>query len=157
MEPDRVGRLRGTRRRLTQQLPKVCLQELGLLAQLAPGHADHMPTGGGEHAVPNAIPLEGLPRIVHGAAIELDYEALIWPDTVDLIALHALVRLGKWETRIEEECLEALFEFAADNPRPDARFRQERPDRCQAWSARVTLRQVTEGERVGETELFRLA
>jgi hypothetical protein len=103
-------------------LPQVRLQELGLLVQLPPGHPYDAPAGGGEHAVANPILLEGVERVMHRAAVELDNEALIWPDAIDLKALYELVCLRERETGSEEECLEALLELASDDPRADGRL-----------------------------------
>ncbi len=103
--------------------------------ELPPGDPDHVPAGGGEDAVANPILFEGVGRVVHRAAIELDYEALIWPDAVDLKALRELIRLRQWETGGDEKCLEALLELAANDPRADGRLLQERADRSQARAA----------------------
>jgi hypothetical protein len=61
--------------------------------ELAPGDPDHVPAGRREDAVANAILLEGVKRVVHPPPIELDYQPLLGPDAVDLVALNALVGL----------------------------------------------------------------
>ena len=83
--------------------------------QLAPCDADDAPSGRLEAPVAGAILLEGVRGVVHGAAVELDYEALLRPGAVDLHALDADVRERAWKTGSEEEGLEALLQLASDD------------------------------------------
>jgi len=89
-----------------------------------------------------AVALEGVRGRVAGVAVELDDQPLLRPDAVDLVALDALVRPGQWKTSVEQECLEAFLELAADDVEAEPGFLQESLDGRDAGSPGVALGEV---------------
>ena len=84
LDAARVRRLRRARRGLSPAAAQVGLERARRVVQLPPGDPDHAPARGLEAAVADAVVLEGVRDGVKGAAVELDEEALLRPDAVDL-------------------------------------------------------------------------
>jgi hypothetical protein len=59
-----------------------------LAVETLPGDSQDAIAGDLERCVADPITLEGGPRVVVSAAIELDHETLPWPDGVNQEALH---------------------------------------------------------------------
>jgi hypothetical protein len=97
-----------------QKPPQICLHQLGLLLELPPGDSDHAPARRIEPAVTCTVEFEGVRRRMGGVAVQLDDQALLRSDAVDLVALDDHVCVRKRQTGSDEEVLEALLELAAD-------------------------------------------
>ena len=124
--------------------------------QLAPGDSDDAPARGLEAAIPGAVLLERVVRVVRGAAVELDDDALLRPDAVDLDAFDADVRVRARKTCIEEEGLEALLELASHDAQAALCFFNDGFEDGDSRLAGVAPYQRTDTERVGEPELLGL-
>ncbi len=120
--------------------------------QVAPGDAHHGMPGHGEHPIAGAVALERGPCGMAGVAVELDDDALLAPQAVDLDALDENVDLRPWQATSIEEGEEAVLELATGDSRADPPFFEEGPDRGCAPLPAVAVDEVIEGERVGEAE-----
>src|SRR5215203_2288747 len=144
------------RRRLAaqQKPPQVRLDQLGLLLELPPGDPDHPPTRGLEPAVPCTIDLERVRGRGPRVTVQLDDQALLRPDAVDLEALDHHIGPRKRKTGPDEKVLEALLELAADDSGADAGLCEQGSDGFQPWPAWVAIREVLQRERIGKSEML---
>ena len=120
--------------------------------QVAPGDAHHGVPGHGEHPIAGAVAFERGPRGVTGVAVELDDDALLAPQAVDLDALDENVDLRPGQATGIEEGEEAVFELAPGDRLADPAFFEDGPDRGCAPLPAVAVDEVIERERVGEAE-----
>jgi hypothetical protein len=88
-------------------------REAAGLAQVVPGHPQHGPARGFEPAVRAAVVFEGVAGAVVLPAVEFDDEAAVGPGEVGLFAFDEDVGLGRRETAVIEEGVEAGLEVSA--------------------------------------------
>ena len=81
--------------------------------ELSPGDADHAVAGGGELGVFQAVFLECPAVEVVLAAVDLDDEALVWPEGVDLVAHDRGVGYWLGERVVCAEAAEGQLEVGA--------------------------------------------
>ena len=139
-----------------EQPAQVGLELVGGVVQLPPGDSDDAPARRLEAPVPGAVLLEGCGRVVRGATVQLDDDALLRPRAVDLDAFDADVGERSWKASIKEKGLEVLFEFASDEVEAALCFFKDGSEDGDAGLAGIAVDQRAEAEPVGEPELLGL-
>jgi hypothetical protein len=85
---------------------------------------------------------------VKGPAVELDDDALLAPDGIDLESLHLGVYLRLGKPRRVDELQELHLEVAADDLRSGVSRLEYSSDRAAALTARIAAKEVEERELV---------
>src|SRR4029077_11105948 len=80
--------------------------------------ADAVPSGSLEAPVAGAVLLEGVRGVVHGAAVELDYQALFRPRAIHLHVLDADVREWRWKPAVRRKARKRSSSSLLTMPRP---------------------------------------
>jgi hypothetical protein len=124
--------------------------------ELTPGDANYTPAPRLQPAVAGAIGFERIRRVVNGPPIELDDEACVRPDAVDLHPVDEDVGLRKRKAGADEKCQEALFELAFHDAQSAAYLFNDGFDGRDAGLAGITLDEIAEPERICEAELLGL-
>jgi hypothetical protein len=141
--------------------PQIVGDGSGFLVQLWPGDPGRPIPGNLEIAVAQAIPGEGRAGSVSLEAVELDREADVGPEAVDLVAAIANLDMGiepgAWQAEAIEEGDESLLELTAgDATWKIAMTTQALSDGTRSTSARISSEEVGEREGVIEAPHLRL-
>jgi len=88
-----------------------------VLADLAPGEADHLKAGEEQRGVAPAVLVEGGRSQVRRGAVGLGDEPRLAPEEIDLVAGDRRVDLGSRKPGLRDEGEEALLEFASGDVR----------------------------------------